>query len=255
SADLCGLCGEFCSALLRVLCGAGERETRSDSSMTWAGLGEVYWKEVRSFLRDRQVVIATLLVPAILYPGLIVGVFELLGLVKATSERRIVRVAIEGEDGGLADFLREHGGRIADGGGGVALVSPAPRGEAHAEPSSKGAPLSMAPADLLRASSGEDSQADAVIVAKRAGPGPHPDFPDIALSIYWSSSLHSSAEAHGRLSTLLETWRRERVEALAEVVGIENAKHVLDPIDARWESVATGAEQAGYVAGLLLPLL
>src|SRR5690606_33708751 len=39
------------------------------------------------------------------------------------------------------------------------------------------------------------------------------------------------------------------------VVGIENAKHVLDPIDARWESVATGAEQAGYVAGLLLPLL
>src|SRR4051812_21402937 len=96
----------------------------------------VYFKELRDAMRDRRTVFASLVVPLVLYPCMLLGVAEVSQLAKARMEKESYPVAIRpGSAALLEKIAKEAEAQSAESqGGAAALQMPALPGQEKIAP-------------------------------------------------------------------------------------------------------------------------
>jgi ABC-type Na+ efflux pump permease subunit len=250
---------------------------------------EVFWKEARSLCRDRSVLLLTFIVPAVLYPGLIVGVIEATIFIRSIADRQMCRIAIEGDESGDFRALVERDSwTVASGGSGLTIVSPPDIHDASSESSpadrarrwlerrgSRGpyvdavvvfepalAASSDAPLRPIESASesasGSDEGTSTSTGAAPAGidvAAPAAPSGNVLARVYFASVLDASQLAKERVEDLLEAWRSTRLENEARRVGVLDLDPILDPVSVEWKSLASNKDLSRYLAGLILPLL
>ena len=78
-------------------------------SMRFSKVKEVFRKEILDTLRDRRTILMMIVVPVLLYPGLLIVITELTAAQQAKMEMRTIQVALVGvpDDSPLISKLRK----------------------------------------------------------------------------------------------------------------------------------------------------
>jgi sodium transport system permease protein len=186
----------------------------------------IYRVELRSALRERNIVVYSILLPLLLYPVLLWVMLTGFSFVQGQTEGIVSRVA-------LVDLPREHDAlrqRIA--------------GDPQIRISSDGTDIDAAMSDLRA------SRVDAVI---RFAADEKPGFENLAADVAFDGARDRSASARGRIETILDDYRATELSGAAGRLGV-------NPIEWQQYHIAlvdqTSARETGvYVLRVLLPAL
>lgn len=195
--------------------------------MSWHDVRLLYLRELRSALRERGVVVNSLLLPVLLYPLLLWVIFNAIVLVRGQEERFVSRVALAGCPPAHADWCDALGDDER-----VELRQP----PAPPPPERVEAGEIDAIAELLPAA-GEAAALDG----------------NFRLQLTYDASKDRSDKARERLRTALAGYRHRWVRREAEALGVGAGDWAQFRIDRR--NVASGRQLGAFVLGLLAPLL
>jgi len=180
--------------------------------------GSVFLTEIRSGLRDRHVVIYSLILPIFLYPALILLMFQGIQYREGALERQIARIAWEGT---------EHFPAFAD-----SLA--ADERFSIVESADPAADLIDGNLDA-HLQIGEDDSLGARVIAR------------------FDLSRDRSVTARDRLHYIWEHFRRKAVRDRLAEDGV--ARSVVEVLDVREENIASAAEMGRFLLSRLLPLV
>ena len=193
-------------------------------------LRTLYWRELRSALRERTIVINSVLLPLLLYPVLLWLIFTAMSFVRGQEERFVSRIAF--------------------------LDLPA----AHQELRERLANDEDERFEILEFSTLEEAVAavrsgDVDLVAHATKPPPEAAALDgnFALELVYDESKDRSETAHRRFERELVDYRRDWVDREASARGIDGAQWDLFAIER--ENVASGKDMGAFMLGLMVPLL
>jgi sodium transport system permease protein len=193
--------------------------------MLWREVLTLYRWEVRSALRERSIVINSILIPLLLYPGILWLSFTGISFVRGQTDDLTSRVVVTGlleAHPRLAQALRQDRR--------IQLVD---------------APAGDSPARIRR------GELDALVELR---PRPLAELPDnVDVRVVYDASRDRSAAARARLTELVGQYRglQLRTEALARGVSARDWAGVV--VDRR--NVATERDMGGFLLGLMLPLM
>lgn len=192
-------------------------------------VGALYGREVRSALRERSVVVNSILLPIVLYPVLLWVQFTAMAFVSGLSESAPSRIAIldpPADHPTLVDSLA-HGAGMA----GEALTSPR-----------LGPPLGAM----------ERGAYDAVLVFSppvanaRALPG------NFSVHAHYDRSVDRSVRALARIEAVVADYRRGWILEEAQALGLPGS--ALTPFEIESRNVSTDEALGAAILGLMLPL-
>jgi sodium transport system permease protein len=193
--------------------------------MNWKDIRTLYVREVRSALRERVIVVNSILIPVVLYPLLMWLVFTAFTYVSGQTAGMNSRVAL----------LR---------------LPPAHRPLRTA--------LSLDP-DIQVVSSEnpeEDIRSgalDLVIEFVAVQGAPQLEEGNVGARITYDASRDQSATAHGRVRSVIERYRDRFIQREAEDLGVSPAE--LEGFRVEERNISTGREMGRFILGLLLPIL
>lgn len=195
--------------------------------MDWGDIGSVYWKEVRSLVRDRRTVAYSVLLPLFLYPAILWGTIQSLSYVKALEERRVSEVIVldRTEDQRLSRYL-ENQGRLK-----ISRLEEDGAEFPEAALRSTGAHVALV------------YRLDGLAAPERAAHA----------TVLYDASRDASTRAKDRVLDALKGWRKRELQDVAEAVGEEEDLHGL--LDVVEENLATRQEASGFTASMILPFI
>lgn len=221
-------------------------------NLRWQDVRLVYLREVRAALRERGIVVNSILIPLLMYPVLLWLMFLALTFAKGQEERFVSRIAWVGEtrpeslhlnpegdgksaDGKLADG-KSADGKSADGKSAATVEWVASPGEAEAVESAGREAIRRGDLDLL------------VLAA------PDPTIAgNLQLRLFYDTSKERSAKAYERLVGAVEGYRGRELEA-------EAGRRALPPD--RWqqvhlqrENVSSEKEMGAFILGMIAPMV
>lgn len=182
----------------------------------------LYRRELRGALRERLVVVNSILIPLLLYPAILWVTFSGIALVEGLADRFDSRIALVGTEaaGGLARALGSTDG--------IAII---PIGDAAGA------------RELLRR-----RELDAIVVVE---PVP-PVSGNVRVDLTFDGASHRSRRAASRIEDAIVDWRSRFLERSAAAFGIEPAELQALRIDVR--DVATREERGAFQLAQLVPL-
>jgi sodium transport system permease protein len=190
----------------------------------------LYRHELRSALRERAIVVNSILVPLLLYPLMLWGGLSAFTLVQGLGERATSQVAIY-------DLPAEHSA-IGDTLAAMARVELAPAPPATVEEAEA----------LVR-----DGELDAVLVFGPA-PGGAAALPgNFVARIVFDQTEDRSRRARDRVRRVLNEYRSAWLER--EVAALEIPPGRLSRFEVERENVATEREMGGFLLSLIIPLM
>ncbi len=184
----------------------------------------LYRREMRAALRERTIVVNSLIIPLVLYPVTMWAMFTGIVFVRGQASKQASRVM---------------------------LLNLPPSHEAFAESLEARNVRLVAPTDSLKAACliGE-GRLDAVVTFV---PVTDPRTPEaFSVSLLGDGSRESSAEALGRIRDAVDHYLNERLRALALASGIDPSRW--RQFEVRLANDATEKEMGSFVMGLILPL-
>ena len=187
--------------------------------MNWRSIYHLYRSELRAAFRERNIVINTVIMPALLYPVLLWVLFNGLLFIRGQNEGQFSRIV------GRDLPTEVHALLAAD--SDLELVD-SPPGEA---------------AELLDLGS--------VDVIIEATPVVDELQDNLELRVIYDSTQERSAFAEGRVSSILADYREARLESIA--ADYVNAREWA-VLHVETENVASGDQMGAMILGLLLPL-
>ncbi len=186
----------------------------------------LYLRELRSALRERGIVVSSILVPLFLYPTLMWLMMSAFSFVRGQEERALSRVALVGLPAAHEE-LREQ----LEGYPEIELVkAPAARDEAIVEGRVD------AVAEVLPPAAEDASLADNFLVG-----------------LTFDDSRNRSAQARQRMSMALAIYRAQWLKRAGTELGLGEAEWQRFRIERH--NVATGGEMGAFILGLMVPLL
>ncbi len=206
-----------------------------------APIKAIFRKELIEMLRDRRTLIASVVIPVVLYPVLLVGFIR-----AAESEMThlkgqcfVIEVSDEETQRQLNDIVRETH----------------ERSDGDHEPSAN---FDIRVGRTLPANLGDDVQ---LLVAVTHAPQPSPMPPRLHITVRYKEVNIRSLTAMQQFSTLLDRYRRELTRrSLGEILAARGAGEwdvnlILDPVAIETESAATERERGGWALGQIIPLI
>lgn len=187
---------------------------------------KVLWlREVRAALRERSILLNTIIIPVVLYPVLLWAMFTGIMFVRGQTQGFVSRVALTGlpaEHAGFRDGLAKDDK--------FKLVDPAPDpGTARQE---------IAHGTL-----------DAFVEFSPVPNGPAGNY---AAKLLFDESKDRSAEAHRRLAETLDRYRADWLESRTREHGVTKAAWQVFTVTGR--NVASSRDMGQFLLGLMLPL-
>jgi sodium transport system permease protein len=193
----------------------------------WREIATLYRWELRSALRDRTIVINSIVLPIVLYPVMLWLVFTGITFVRGQTKDLVSRVALVGLPAAASDlatrFRDDDRFRIVN----------------HRGP--------LEEADE-RVRSGE---LDAV-VAFEVDPS-HREAGNIRARISYDGSRERSGQAHARASEMVEAYRDAWLKTEASTRGVDAARWAVFALERR--NTASSRDMGAFILGLLLPLM
>ncbi len=184
----------------------------------------IYLREVRSALRERGVVVNSILIPLFLYPVMLWMMMSAFSFVQGQRERFVSRIALVGLPA-VHEGLREELGAVDS----IELVeSPAARDTAIVE-------------------------GDIDAVAELLPPDAEGLADNFRLRVSFDGSRDRSAMARARTIAVLSDYREGWLKGLAEEIGMRPEEW--QQFNVERHNVATGGEAGAYILGLMVPIL
>lgn len=190
--------------------------------MRWSDVRLLYVRELRTALRERSIVVNSLVLPLLMYPLLLWGAFAAITFVQGQEERLASRVVLEGVPGEIVDGLLEDE-RVEK-----AELSPGEEGE-----------------DAVRA-----GRVDAVLLGREVESS---GVRDVAFHLLYDGSEDRGRRARERLEGAVASWRDGRVEDELAARGVERSEVELFRLER--VNVASSEQVGSFLLGLLVPLL
>jgi len=177
-------------------------------------------KELRETLRDRRTLFMMIVIPTLLYPGIMVVLEQLTLLGQRNLGQRPAAVAVHGADPALADFLR------------------------------RDTALRVLPAESATVAAVRTRQAEAaIVVSPRRGGAAGTD----SVRVLYDASSDRSQRAHELAGRALGAWNDTLLARRLAERGLPPA--FAEPIAVADSSVATAQETGAYALGRFLPVL
>ncbi len=189
--------------------------------------------ELLGGLRERSIVINSILVPVLLYPAIIFAMLTLMTFVDAQTERFESRVEVVGEGPATQEVIERLAARDN------VTVTQIEAGSETA--SSATARLELGSIDALL---------EVRPAGERASPDRIANDADFALTVVTSRDRSSTAAA--RVRSAIEEHRRERIDHEARTRGVPADQWQVFSIEEN--NLATGRQMGAFVLSLLIPL-
>ena len=193
--------------------------------MNWREIQILYVRELRAALRERTIVLNSILIPILLYPVMLWAMFTVMSFVRGQQEQFVSRIALVDEVG-IQDELRGH-------------MEDAERLEWVTVESVEQADAQIREGKL-------DAYAEILPPETGAEDG------NYRLRVVYSSSKDRSDKAHQRLKDALDSHRVEWLDQRAEALGI--AKTDWRQFTIQRDNRASSEEMGSFILGLLVPL-
>lgn len=197
--------------------------------MSWRDVAVLYGREVRAALRERTIVVNSILVPLLLYPCMMWAVFTGVTFVKGRTAGYVARTAVLG----LPAEHRELQRRLETGPG-----------------------LDILPQALDPAAARRQVQSGDLDALLEFGPPAGKSSGDLvgnfSVTLTFNQSRERSAEAKRRLTSLLDDYRDAWLQREGEHLGIGPEQWQAFVVQGR--NVATGRQMGALILGLMLPL-
>lgn len=190
----------------------------------------LYAHEVRSALRERSIVVGSIVVPLVMYPALLWAMFAGMSFIAGQTEGLTSRVALEGAPQG-------HGGLVAALDRDERITVSLPSGDNGTDPR-----VEIARGSLDALVEFSDPSADAAAI---------PD--NVQVVIAFNEARDRSRLARARVESALESYRRDWIERERERLGIP------DPVWSEYgitrDDIATPEESSRLLLALVVPFL
>ncbi len=187
---------------------------------------KVLWlREVRAALRERSILLNTVVIPVVLYPVLLWAMFTGIMFVRGQTQGFVSRVALSGLPAGHAGF---RDGLAKD--EKFKLVDPAPDAGRAREQISRGT-------------------LDAFVEFSPVANGPAGNY---AARLLFDESKDRSAEAHRRLAEALDRYRAEWLEDRTREHGLTKSDWQVFTVTSR--NMASSRDMGQFILGLMLPV-
>ncbi|MBD3369602.1 ABC transporter permease subunit [Candidatus Fermentibacteria bacterium] len=195
--------------------------------MSFRAIGRLYGREMTTSLREKTVVMYTIVLPVVLYPLLMWVMFSATMLVRKGQEREVSRISMETppeEYSRLTGMLHENN-------------------RLEVIPCSTGAQVHR---DIA------SGRIDAHLSFSRTAPDSVPGAVRYSTLIGYNSSLGRSKEAANRLRSILESYRNGYLRSRAIKRGISPQEWRL--YELRELNLSTGREMGSFLLGMILPM-
>lgn len=212
--------------------------------VSWRDVYVLYLRELRGALRERSIVVGSLLVPMFLYPVMLWVIFTAISFVGGQEERFVSRLA-------LVDLPSAHQGLNEK----VAAIE---RVELVAPPADPEAELAAGEIDAVarfrpaaEAPEGERPEDGGRLKDGRLEDGRLQD--NIALTLLYDASKDRSRIARRRLEEVVDAYRSDWLARAGEELGLDVAARQRFRIARR--NVAGGRAMGSFVLGLIAPMM
>jgi sodium transport system permease protein len=195
----------------------------------WRQVGLLYARELRAALRERNIVINSLLIPLLLYPFLLWIAFTGITFVQGQTERQPSRVLVQQWPTGHRELQRGFEGVDS-----IQLLEPDAAIARDPEQS-----LTEGSLDVWVEFLPVEGKAEAV-----AG--------NFQAQINFNESKERSLMARDRVRQVIDGYREEWLEREAAVLGLDPARWQVFTVVS--ENVASGRQLGGFILGLMLPM-
>jgi sodium transport system permease protein len=196
--------------------------------MRWRESGVLYAREMRAAVRERSIVVNSILVPLLLYPFILWVIVTGITFVQGQTEGFVSRIAFFGDGSPAAEAIRDR-------------IDATDQLDLREEPRELREAVAAVRTGQLDAVVATDTDLEA------------PELPgNLRLHITVNASRERSAAASHRLQEVVAAYREEWLTAEATRRGVT-------PIDwhvftIRAENVASGRQMGAFLLGLMLPL-
>ena len=188
----------------------------------------LFRRETRAALREQTIVLEAVLGPVLLFPLLMWLMFTAISFAQGQTEGFVSRTALSG-------FSAEH----------VKLLE-------YLE-DADGVDIRDLEADMDEAREQiRAGEIDILVQVNGERVDRHGSEEGLPIVVIFDESRDRSSAARGRLTTLIEEYRDERLEREREVLGIDEAEW--SGFSVEGQNVATDREMGGFILGLLLPM-
>ena len=188
--------------------------------MNWRVVRTVLAKELRETFRDRRTLFMMIVIPTLLYPGLLVAMEQLTLFGQRRLGEKPAAVAVSGADAGLIAFLR------------------------------RDSTLRLLPANSATARAIRDGQAEAAVLLSPAAADPAGTR---SVRVLFDASDDRSQRAHELVGKKLTAWNDSLLARRLAGAGLPPA--FARPLAVVDSSVATAEETGAYALGRFLPVL
>lgn len=197
-------------------------------SLDWRDVAVFYSYELRAALRERSIVINTILIPVFMYPLLLWAMFTAITYVVGQTEGLTSRIVFQDQTGQHSSLR--------------ALMAKQKQAEV------RDAPIDV-PEETRRIRAGE---IDAALRLLPAAPGPKSPPGNFTAELLFDNSKDRSVQARGRVEEAVNAYRLqwlEREAARLQVSGPEWQKFVVQR-----KNLATGRDMGRFLLSTMLPL-
>ena len=197
--------------------------------MRWRDVAVLYGREVRAALRERTIVVNSILVPLLLYPFMMWAVFTGVTFVQGRTAGYVARTVVSG----------------------LPVEHQELRTRLEADPGLALQPQALDPAEARRQI--QDGELDALLEFLPPAGGVSGTLGgNFSATLTFNQSRERSAEARRRLTALLDTYRDAWLQREGEHLGIGPEQWQAFVVQGR--NVATGRQMGALILGLMLPL-
>lgn len=197
--------------------------------MRWSEIRVLYLRELRSALRERTIVVSSLLLPVLLYPVILWLTFTGITFVQGQSERATSRIAVFDAPASHSELVDSLAALRS-----VELI--------------EGVPTADSAVAALRA-----GELDAAVVFEAAEGGAAALAENFRVRVFYDRAEDRSRRAESRVASVVGEYRDRWVDREAAAAGI--VSDVLEPFAVARDNVSTDDELAGILLGLMVPML
>lgn len=199
--------------------------------MSWRDVRTLFGREIRSALRERSVVVNSILLPVLLYPLLLWIEISALVFVTGLSERAPARLALIGATQTHAELFTLEDPETAEG---------------RFEIATRTESLDSSLVQL------QDGDLDAVLVFEEPSEGAEALEGNFEVVVHYDRSTDRSRRARERVEAHLDRYRDQRLSDEAVALGLERS--ALEPFRIERRNVSSEEALGATVLGVMIPL-
>jgi ABC-type Na+ efflux pump permease subunit len=198
------------------------------AGVDWRKVAILYRLELRSALREKTIVINSLLIPIFLYPFLLWAIFTGVTFVTGQSEKATIRVAVKG-------WPEEH-----------------PRLRLQMERQKR---MTLVPATAATEAEIQIGKTDALVEFTTGEPvhSSPKSIRNFKATILYNQALESSAAAHEELARMIRDYRQSWMRREARQLGISSSGWEVVSLETR--NMASRKQMGAFILSLLAPVI